>query len=398
MAHTSRHFEAYARRQRLPFLCVRGRGDTSSLPPGRLPGGEGVSTLELPRGRFSFALDKDLRYDPLFLRHVPAILRAVGAFAPDLIHITGPSDVGVAGALAAHHLRVPLFASWHTNVHEYAATRSQWLQRLLPLQGRPPLARAIEHVALGASAAFYRMARLLFAPNPELCTLLAAATGRPCRLMPRGVDAELFSPAHRTRHARDEAFVVGYVGRLSVEKNIQLLPAMARRLAALGLGRIRFLIVGQGAEEPALRAQLQDATFAGVLRGAALAQAYANMDCFVFPSHTDTFGNVVLEAMASGVPAIVTPDGGPAHLVADKVTGWIAADADFADAVAALALDPNRRRAMSAAARRYALGASWDAVFHGVYQGYADALCGGPMCTGQNEKEQPAGRSFLSNP
>src|SRR5262249_27593932 len=158
---------------------------------------------------------------------------------------------------------------------------------------------------------FYKLARVLFAPNEELCQMLVRTTGRPCFLMQRGVDTEWFSPAHRTRDAGDRAVVLGYVGRLSVEKNVALLARVEWELAAIGVSAVRFLIGGHGNEESALRRDLKEAKFGGVLGGAPLAQAYANMDVLVFPSHTDTFGNVVLEALASGVPAVVTPDGGP---------------------------------------------------------------------------------------
>jgi glycosyltransferase involved in cell wall biosynthesis len=107
----------------------------------------------------------------------------------------------------------------------------------------------------------------------------------------------------------------------------------------------------------------------GVLRGEALAAAYANMDLLVFPSHTDTFGNVVLEALASGVPAVVTPDGGPAHIVQHGETGRIAQDEEFA-AVIAETLHDARFAAMRVAAREYALRCSWDAVFDGVVAAY----------------------------
>ena len=107
-----------------------------------------------------------------------------------------------------------------------------------------------------------------------------------------------------------------------------------------------------------------------MLRGEELAAAYADMDLFVFPSHTDTFGNVVLEALASGVPAVVTPDGGPKTIVEDGVTGRIVRDEDFAAAVAAILADPAQHAAMRKAARSYALTANWDSVFEGVYAAY----------------------------
>jgi glycosyltransferase involved in cell wall biosynthesis len=98
------------------------------------------------------------------------------------------------------------------------------------------------------------------------------------------------------------------------------------------------------------------------------------MDAFVFPSHTDTFGNAVLEALASGIPAIVTPDGGPARIVCNAETGFIRADHQFAPAIVALASDPVMHAAMRERARRYALSASWDAVFEKVYARYETVL------------------------
>ena len=114
--------------------------------------------------------------------------------------------------------------------------------------------------------------------------------------------------------------------------------------------------------------------FAGVLRGAALAEAYANMDVLVFPSHTDTFGNVVLEALASGVPAVVTPDGGPKYIVRDQETGFVTMDDRFATTIAELVRDRARLNGIRLRAREYALGCSWDAVFDRVYEGYRTAL------------------------
>jgi glycosyltransferase involved in cell wall biosynthesis len=106
----------------------------------------------------------------------------------------------------------------------------------------------------------------------------------------------------------------------------------------------------------------------------ALSEGYANMDLLVFPSHTDTFGNVVLEALASGVPAIVTPDGGPKYIVRDGQTGIIADDAGFASAVAGLLRAPEQLARMRVAAREYALTCSWDAVFDRVYDAYGEVL------------------------
>jgi phosphatidylinositol alpha 1,6-mannosyltransferase len=365
VAHTSRHFEDFARRRGLPFLCVRAGDRTQALIE------EGnVWTLELPRSFLSFVLEKDLRLDSAFFRHIPLISEVLQRFQPDLIHITGPSEIGILGAGLAHHLRLPLAASWHTNVHEYAARRAEWLLRLLPKQQSAATGQKLEDLAMATAARFYSIAQVLFAPNPELCALLERTTGRPCHLMPRGVDAELFHPAKRTREAADCERIFGFVGRLSIEKNVGLLAKIQEELDRRGVTNFRFLIVGHGGDEAWLRERLPQAEFTGVLRGEALSTAYANMDLFVFPSHTDTFGNVVLEALASGVPAIVTPDGGPCTIVRDGETGRIVRDEEFAEAIAGLLGDPARLGQMRRAARAYALTASWDSVFEGIYAAY----------------------------
>jgi phosphatidylinositol alpha 1,6-mannosyltransferase len=373
VAHTSRHFEAFARRRNLPFLCVRaGSREQAFIEDGN------VWTLELPRSFLSFALEKDLRFDPAFPRHIPLVGEVLERFRPDLIHITGPSELGMVGAGLAYHLRVPMAASWHTNVHEYLARRSNWFLRLLPR--RPSLAtgQTIENLTMAVATRFYSAAQVLYAPNLELCRQLESATGRPCRLMPRGVDAELFSPGKRRRDPADRDHVLGFVGRLSIEKNVALLAQVQNELEKLGHRSFRFLIVGHGAEEPWLRERLPRAEFTGVLKGEALSTAYANMDLFVFPSHTDTFGNVVLEALASGVPAIVTRDGGPCTIVRDGETGSVVPDEHFAAAAAGILSDPLKHARMRQAARAYALTASWDSVFEGVYEGYETMFPGVP--------------------
>jgi glycosyltransferase involved in cell wall biosynthesis len=369
VAHTSRHFEAFARRRNLPFLCVRAGDRTQAVTDDG-----NVWTLELPRGFLSFALEKDLRYDPAFLRHIPLMGEVLERFQPDLIHITGPSELGMLGAGLAHHLKLPLAASWHTNVHEYLARRSNWFLRLLPQRQSEATGQTIQDLTLNVASILYSRARVMFAPNPELCQLLERKIGRPCHLMPRGVDAQLFHPGKRTRPPQDREQILGFVGRLSVEKNVALLAEVQQQLEKMGLTDFHFMIVGHGAEEGWLRERLPRAEFTGVLKGEALSAAYANMDLFVFPSHTDTFGNVVLEALASGVPAIVTPDGGPCTIVRDGETGRVVPDEDFAAAVASVLADPMKHAEMRRAARTHALTASWDSVFEGVYKAYEAIL------------------------
>ena len=371
VAHTSRHFEAFAQRRGLPFFCLHPGKRESAFSEQQL--GE-LTTLDIPRGSgLSVPLEKDLSFDPAFLRHRNLLGDKLRAFRPDIVHVTGPSEPGILGAWLAKSLQIPLVASWHTNLHEYAAQRSMWLLRMLPQSQVPAATMKVEQTALKACAWFYRMAEALFAPNVELCRLLEQSTSRPCALMPRGVDTIAFSPQHRDR-ASSEELVLGFCGRLSIEKNVFLLGRIRTELLARGITNFRFLIVGHGKEESWLREHLPNAEFTGVLRGQELARAYANMDVFVFPSHTDTFGNVVLEALASGIPAVVTPDGGPRYIVRDGETGLIAGDDGFSAAISRLVEDSALRARMSVAARRYALSASWDAVFEGVYDVYDEVL------------------------
>jgi phosphatidylinositol alpha 1,6-mannosyltransferase len=372
VAHTSRHFEAFARRRNIPFFCLHPGKKDSAIQEQQQ--GE-LTTLEIPRGSaISFRIEKDLTFDAAFLRHKKFLEERLRAFRPDIVHVTGPSEPGILGAWLAKNLKVPLVASWHTNLHEYAAQRSGWFLRMLPSSQRAGAEKKIEDASLFACARFYKLAEVLFAPNVDLCRLLEKSTGRHCALMPRGVETIAFSPEYRDRSGTDEAFTLGFCGRLSIEKNVFLLTRIRTELIARGITNFRFLIVGHGKEEGPLRQQLPNAEFTGVLRGNDLARAYANMDLFVFPSHTDTFGNVVLEALASGVPAVVTPDGGPRYIVKDGETGLIATDDEFSDAVARLMLDRALHAQMRSAARLYALSASWDAVFEGVYSTYDEVL------------------------
>jgi phosphatidylinositol alpha 1,6-mannosyltransferase len=376
VANTSRQFEAFALRRGLPFLTVHGGSVEESQRTGS------VLRIAHPRSWFGFALDKKHDFDLAFWRYLTPVENAVREFDPDLIHVTGPSDVGQLGVAIAHRMRVPLAASWHTNVHEYAERRAVSFLSFLPDGVKVRLGKKICEGSLRATLRFYNFAQVLFAPNRELIELLEQGTGKPCYPMYRGVDTELFTPARRNR--KDSQFVIGFVGRLTVEKNIHFLAELEQSLLQRGLTNFRLLVVGQGAEEPWLKAHLRNAEFTGVLQGEALATAYANMDMFAFPSRTDTYGNVVLEALASGVPAIVTNSGGPQFIVQQGETGFIARDdADFVDCVHRLAEQPAQLQAMRAAARAQAKNASWDAVFESVYAAYERSL---KNCTAPGKK------------
>jgi phosphatidylinositol alpha 1,6-mannosyltransferase len=363
VARTSRSLVAYAAARQFPMLAVHAGWPTGVTRQGS------VTHAALERGMLSFGLDRDLRFDLRLWRHRHLVTRALDEFRPDLVHVTGPSDVGQLGALLAHTRRLPLVASWHTNLHDFAALRLRRLLRRLPDRPRDAVVDAARRQTLRLVLDFYRLARRALAPNPELVELIEQVTGRRTDLMPRGVDTELFAPTKRP--VLDGTFRIGYVGRLSPEKNVRMLADIERILLASGCDGFKFIIVGDGAEKAWLETRLQHAFFPGVLTGDRLAAAYASLDLFVFPSDSDTFGNVVLEALASGVPAAVIARGGPKFIVKHGRTGFLAADAaGLADAVRLLKSDPARLAAMRAAARAQALETSWSQVFDNVYESY----------------------------
>ena len=383
VANTSRQYEAFAMRRDLPFLTVFG-GHSNCDQAVR-----SARRIQLRRGPMGFALDRQHDFDLAFLRHCGAIERAVREFNADIVHITGPSDVGILGALVAHRLRLPLAASWHTNLHEYAQRRAASRLLWLPPRLGAFFGDAIRESALRATLRYYHIAQILFAPNQELIELLEKGTNKPCFLMQRGVDTDLFDPARRNRASGE--FVIGYVGRLAVEKNVRLLADLERALIRAGALNFRFLIVGQGAEQPWLRANLEHAEFAGVLTGEALGRAYANMDALVFPSRTDTYGNVVLEALASGVPAIVSDNGGPRFVIRPGENGFIAADLPgFVSRVRTLMQNPELLAGMRTSARAHAQSASWDRVFESVYAGYERGLRNGSLAGKRIRPRRPS--------
>ncbi|HEX4565003.1 MAG TPA: glycosyltransferase, partial [Vicinamibacterales bacterium] len=168
---------------------------------------------------------------------------------------------------------------------------------------------------------------------------------------------------------------IGYVGRLSTEKNVCALAALQDALWAAGSVDTRFTIIGDGSEREWLRRRLPGAEFTGVIRGERLADAYANLDLFVFPSETETVGNVVLEALASGVPVLAMARGGT-RFIASSTDGAVLArnEAEFIELGVQLVRDSPRRRRMSEAARETAQTRSWSAVFNLVYHAYDVAL------------------------
>ena len=365
VATLSRNLVEFAQQQQLPFMCFYGGGQTKVTQEGSL------ATVQLKRGWSTFPLSRDLSCDPLLMkRHRSFAVEQLRSFKADLVHINGPSDLGFLGFWAAHILRIPLAASWHTNLHEYAALRLDQAFRLLPAAMREWLTRKTESQSLRALMRFYKMPRFLMAPNQDMADLLHQRTGRPAFLMGHGVDIERFVP--KTYQAQDRPFCIGYVGRLSPEKNVRYFAELERKLIDAGESSFRFLLVGEGSEQTWLKRNLQRAHLTGVLRGDKLAEAYASMDVLVFPSQTDTFGLVLLEAMASGVPVVLGRAAGVRAGIVHAQGGYL--EDDLINGVLRLMHSDGLQREMAAAARRFACSNSWPDVFRNLYRTYGRGL------------------------
>ena len=366
VAMTSNRLVSFVKKRGLPFINVHAGPKTEVVQTGNF------TSLSLKRSPASFEMDEGLHYDPFFQRHAGLVRRELEKFRPDVFHITGLNDVSILGAYLAWKMDVALVGSWHTNLHEYAARRLRTRLSFLPKNALYGFTGFIESQILNGAKLYYKMPQRLLAPNQELIDMLESGTGRKADLMIRGVDTELFSPEKRT--ANDGIFRFGFVGRLRAEKNVRMLVDLEKALLAAGKKNFHFLIVGEGNERGFLEENMKTAELPGFLEGEALSEAYANMDVFIFPSDTDAFGNVVQEANASGVPCIVTDQGGPKFIVKEGETGFVAKNIDeFAKYSIELIDDADKLARMKKASLEFALTRSWDSVFENVYKTYREA-------------------------
>jgi glycosyltransferase involved in cell wall biosynthesis len=291
-------------------------------------------------------------------------------FRPDLIHVVSPTPLGIFGLDRARRLGVPVVGSFHTDFCSY-----------LPYYR---LARW-EPTAWRYLRWFYNRCHVSLAPSPSMAERLREHGVQRVGLWRRGVDTRRFSPALRSEALRAQAGagegpLLLYVGRLVREKNLDdLVAAMGVLRTTLGPRAFRLAIVGEGPYGDTLRTHLPEAYFAGYLQGAALAQWYASADLFVFPSTTETFGNVILEAFASGLPVVGADACGTRDLVAHGVNGLLARPndgPDFAGKIAELLLDRARLTRMSEVAERTALRYQWPAVNRGLIENYRGVIDG----------------------
>ncbi len=230
---------------------------------------------------------------------------------------------------------------------------------------------------------FYNKCLMVYPPSESMARILRdEGFSQNVRVWSRGVDSDLFSPARRSLEWRrslgvgDDEVLVTFVGRLVKEKNTDLVVRIFKRLRERGIA-FRAMFVGNGPEEETIKAALPDALFAGFLVGEALSRAYASADIFLFPSESETFGNVTLEAMASGLPTVCADASGSRSLVVDGETGYLVPASDeagFIERLSRLIADADLRARMGKAARQQAQKFSWDDILSGLLQSYADVV------------------------
>jgi glycosyltransferase involved in cell wall biosynthesis len=339
VAGTMRRLATQGARGALPVRVATARQDTAD---------EAGLTVFSPDWTMSLPT-----YEELELRFplVTDVLAEVERVRPDVVHVATPGPVGVCGLVAGKLLDIPIVGSYHTELGPYTLH--------------------LTHDLLVTQATgiwvdwFYRQCRLVLAPTNAVADALRARGHADVAVWGRGVDADRFTPRRRDALLRDHLLGDGRVlllsvGRLSNEKRIDvLLDAFARLRARTPDAQLA--IVGDGPARSALEAAAPEGvSFLGELRGDALAQAYASADVFCFPSTTDTFGQVILEASASGLPVVAARAGGALELVDDRSTGLLVPPDDpvaLAAALDELVEDiPQRlalgRRALAAAQRR----------------------------------------------
>ena len=289
-------------------------------------------------------------------------------FSPDLLHVATPFNIGLYGMRYGKKENIPMVASYHTHFDRYLSY--YYLDFFSPL-----LWRYLQW--------FHRPFEKIFVPSEETRQTLYTKSFTNVEIWARGVDCEMFTPHNRDSYVRErynisEKYIFLFVGRLAPEKDLEILYEMIKKLPLPLKSKIHWLIVGDGPSRHMVdqwEKEHSNVTCAGYLSGDELARVYASSDLFVFPSSTETFGNVVLEAAASGLPAIVSDRGGVTEIVQDGITGRIceAGTAEsFINSTVSLLEDPVLLQSMRVKARNYALSQSWSTIFGNLLMQYEE--------------------------
>ena len=303
----------------------------------------------------------------MYLAPFRRFLRHAVADRIDVIHYTTPGPVGLAAMWVSSQAGVPLVGSFHTDLAEYTRVLSGWA--------------TLGDLMQEYMRSQYEKCNRILAPSESTRRMLIDARIEPdkIRIWRRGVSAERFTPAKRSASLRERWQVSDarpallYVGRLSSEKNLSAIVSTGRVLEQSGIPH-RLIFVGDGPLRRDLQSSSRNAVFTGTLSPDDVAVAMASADLFVFPSLTDTAGNVVLEAQASGLPVVVTNVGGPHENMIAGRTGVVSTHRDdFVRLTSLLARSANRRKWLGRHAREYAQERRWEASLEPLYHAYAEA-------------------------
>jgi phosphatidylinositol alpha 1,6-mannosyltransferase len=362
VSRTLNRVVAFLERQHVPALVF---GPTIDEPPmahaGELVTVPSVAAPGRPEYRVSLGLSRAAR-------------TRLEAFAPTLVHIATPDILGLRALRWARSHGIPVVATYHTHFASYLGYyRLGWAESTLWRYVRW----------------FYAQCEHVYVPSRSMIDVLREkGVESDLRLWERGVETDRFHPRHRSMDWRrqhgigDDEVVVAFVSRLVWEKGLDVYAEVVQQLVATSRA-VRALVVGSGPAGDGLRERLpENAIFTGHAEGEELAQAYASSDVFLFPSETETFGNVTLEAMASGLPAVCADATGSKQLVAHGETGFLAPprDADaFTEYTARLVDNAGLRATFGAAGRAAAEPYAWDAVLGRLLDYYHDALAPEPV-------------------
>ena len=274
---------------------------------------------------------------------------------PDVVHVATEGPLGAVAILTASALRLPVTSSFHTRFDHYCRHyRVPWLER--------PVRAWLRYL--------HNQAQATLVPTHALAERLRGQGFNAVRVLSRGVDTRLFNPEHRDESLRREwgagreTLVSLYVGRIAAEKNLDLVFDTQAALRARHPD-CRLILVGEGPRLDALRAMHPEALFVGPKRGVELARHYASADLFLFPSLSETYGNVTQEAMASGLPVLAYAEAAAAELIRDGYNGRLVRPGDataFVAAAVALAEDAEGRLRLAGAARESVLARDWSEV------------------------------------
>jgi glycosyltransferase involved in cell wall biosynthesis len=277
------------------------------------------------------------------------------AHRPDVVHIATEGPLGWSALRAARQLRIAVSSDFRTNFHAYGAYYG---------------ARILRCPIMAYLRWFHNAATFTTVPTAGLRDELARAGLQRLAVIGRGVDTRRFDPAHRSAELRrkwgvsEEPLVVGYVGRLAAEKN---LCAVADAFAAIRVreSRARLVVVGDGPARDDIKSRCPDAVLTGSKHGNELAAHYASLDLLLFPSRTETFGNVAVEAMASGVPVVAFNDAAAGQLIETGVNGWLA-PLDQPERYTPVAVEASLNRSglytIGQRARATVMALNWDAI------------------------------------